>query len=65
VTQEIRCVAPHPDFPGSQCRKRLAVVEGPPVTVSVGIESGPGCIVVPCPRCGAENVVCPAHQAAA
>lgn len=58
MIQEIRCAAPHPSFGGARCRRKLAVVDGPPLVVLIG-ESRPGSIVISCPRCGTENVIAP------
>lgn len=62
---DIRCAAPHPDFPGLTCRAKLCTVFGPATTVRVGVESQPGCLTINCPRCGTPNVICPKEQEAA
>lgn len=59
---ELRCTAPHPDFPGIECRAKLAEASDGSVVLREGRDAPPGCVVLRCRRCGAEYVVCPTNM---
>ena len=67
MTREIRCLGPHPQYDGWQCRKKLAVVTGVDIHVA-RIDSRPpvlGDFEIACPRCGARWLIWDAAKDAA
>jgi len=60
----LRCPGPHPVFRGKECGHWLANVLPGTVEVRRTSEAQPGCVLLTCPRCGAEYRVCPAERVA-
>lgn len=61
---DLRCTAPHPDFPELQCRAKLAEAVPESVRIERRPDVPPGCTLLQCRRCGTEYVICPVARSA-